>query len=1100
MTNMSARRQPSNTSLSKFARDLSPAPQARSLDFCNSFWGFGDGGVDVLFARMRGATRTIEELRAFWKERAIIEEDYAKRLAKLAKIALGRDEIGELRNSLDAIKLETERQANFHLGLAQQIRSELEAPTTNFNKRQQQHHKSNQTGIEKEFKNKQIQETYVNKAREKYENDCMRINSYTAQSQLVQGKDLEKITLKLERTQGTVQANQREFANYAKALQDTVQKWEIDWKAFCDSCQDMEEHRLEFMKDILWAYANAVSTVCVSDDESCEKIRVALEQMEPDRDMEHFVREYGTGNQIPDPPAFVNYQAEDSIPSASARPTCRISQFARASTREYPLRQPSMPPEEEPMNFTGVGAGGGSKRTDPYTQEAQDNQTRQPIRSNAQADTQPQQIPHTNGHNVYQQQLSTSPSNPSPMQALAAAQSAVRKQSVRRQSSMASPAQQQQQLHRVLQDPHAETIDPTAETFIKVGNSAYKVDLSKDPQQLGSGPSNRANATSPLKQLSTNGTTVDPLVKQLEELQMAVSTSGSVRRNTISKAKASTEQQKPTHASSSSISNRPAASGGMGPSSLSPPGATPGTPGGANPQNRSPSPGRDYRNSAEVVVGAHPSVSRSTSPNPPTAAFMVPKSTSPAGAENVKDVLADYQQSLPGERKAISRANSMNHGHAPTQSQTSINAPGQQPQQQQQQQQQPPQMNGQVQAQNLTRPPSQLGHAGIGAHGSRSTSPAPISRGPSPAPGQAVRPNSFIQPPAQLGQNMARTPSPNTVGIALDPSGRVLHDELAQRYGQPSPQFQQPPPQMAPQQQQQQMQPPQQRLSQPVYQPPPPPPLQIPQQQQQPQQPQQQSQRRNSFVQPNMTPAPAMVPPPVSAPYGVSPSPVMYQHQHTPSPQPSYIQSTGFSPSPGQYQQPPAQQQPPPQQPQQARYSQQQPVQHQPPQSVQQMSYGSVNSLNGVQRASPGYYGNSTPPQQQQVQQVPPHQQQQQPVQMVAQQQQPRGYQQQQQLQQPPPQQNPYMYRAPSPAHQPVQRSPSPQPPQIADDGNQILFYVKALYDYTATIDEEFDFQAGDIIAVTATPEDGWWSGELLDENRRQKGRNVFPSNFVCLF
>jgi len=59
---------------------------------------------------------------------------------------------------------------------------------------------------------------------------------------------------------------------------------------------------------------------------------------------------------------------------------------------------------------------------------------------------------------------------------------------------------------------------------------------------------------------------------------------------------------------------------------------------------------------------------------------------------------------------------------------------------------------------------------------------------------------------------------------------------------------------------------------------------------------------------------------------------------------------------------------------------------------------------------------------------------------------------------------------------------------------------VKALYDYTATIEEEFDFQAGDIIAVTATPEDGWWSGELLDEARRQKGRNVFPSNFVCLF
>ena len=91
---MSARRQPSSTSLSKFARVNSPDLSNRSLDFCNAFWGNTEGGVDVLFARMRGAARTVEEVRAFWKERASIGEDYSKRLSKLAKQALGRDEIG----------------------------------------------------------------------------------------------------------------------------------------------------------------------------------------------------------------------------------------------------------------------------------------------------------------------------------------------------------------------------------------------------------------------------------------------------------------------------------------------------------------------------------------------------------------------------------------------------------------------------------------------------------------------------------------------------------------------------------------------------------------------------------------------------------------------------------------------------------------------------------------------------------------------------------------------------------------------------------------------------------------------------------------------
>ena len=70
-TAMSARRQASTTSLSKYARAGSPDPASRSLDYCNAFWGPSDAGVDVLFARMRGASRTMEELRNFWKERCV---------------------------------------------------------------------------------------------------------------------------------------------------------------------------------------------------------------------------------------------------------------------------------------------------------------------------------------------------------------------------------------------------------------------------------------------------------------------------------------------------------------------------------------------------------------------------------------------------------------------------------------------------------------------------------------------------------------------------------------------------------------------------------------------------------------------------------------------------------------------------------------------------------------------------------------------------------------------------------------------------------------------------------------------------------------------
>jgi hypothetical protein len=40
------------------------------LDFCNAFWGQGDRGYEVIMARLRGAGRTVDELRGFWKERS----------------------------------------------------------------------------------------------------------------------------------------------------------------------------------------------------------------------------------------------------------------------------------------------------------------------------------------------------------------------------------------------------------------------------------------------------------------------------------------------------------------------------------------------------------------------------------------------------------------------------------------------------------------------------------------------------------------------------------------------------------------------------------------------------------------------------------------------------------------------------------------------------------------------------------------------------------------------------------------------------------------------------------------------------------------------
>ena len=173
----------------------------------------------------------------------------------------------ELRVSLDTLRSETERQAETHLELASQIRLDLEGPTATFHQKQIAHRRNVQAPLERKFKEKQVHESYVKKSREKYEADCLRINSYTQQTSYMQGSDLAKVQQKLQRTKQTMIGNERDFSRFTKELLDLIRTWEKEWKEYCDSCQDLEEERMDFMKDILWTYANDISTICVADDQ-----------------------------------------------------------------------------------------------------------------------------------------------------------------------------------------------------------------------------------------------------------------------------------------------------------------------------------------------------------------------------------------------------------------------------------------------------------------------------------------------------------------------------------------------------------------------------------------------------------------------------------------------------------------------------------------------------------------------------------------------------------------------------------------------------------------------------------------------------------------
>lgn len=325
------------------AASIADAPPSVPLSFSNNFWGRDDAGVDPLLTRMQNAKTTCDELRAYYGARAAIEEDYARKLAQLSRKPLGSTEQGTLRASLDVTRGETEAMAKQHALIAQQMKSECEEPLAAFAGGLKERRKIVQNGVERLLKTKQAQTAHVNKSRDKYEQDCLRIKGYLAQGHMVMGQEERKNKAKLEKTQINMASNSNEYEAAVKVLEETTGRWNKEWKVACDKFQDLEEERLDFAKSSLWAFANVASTVCVSDDASCEKIRLCLEKCEVEKDITTFIKTCGSGQEIPDPPKYINFCRGDvdNASDISDEDGYTVAQFSRSTNPAFRSSSPN---------------------------------------------------------------------------------------------------------------------------------------------------------------------------------------------------------------------------------------------------------------------------------------------------------------------------------------------------------------------------------------------------------------------------------------------------------------------------------------------------------------------------------------------------------------------------------------------------------------------------------------------------------------------------------------------------------------------------------------------------------------------------------------
>ncbi len=293
---------------------------------------------------MQSAKVTGDELKSFYTTRAQIEDEYARKLANLARKPLGSSESGTLRMSLDVVRGEVESMAKQHQVIATQMKSELDEPLAAFTGAMKERRKIVQGGIEKLLKSKNQQTSTVYKSRDRFEQDCLKIKGYLAQGHMVMGQEERKNKAKLEKTQIQMSSNSNEYEAAVKVLEETTGKWNREWKAACDKFQDLEEERIDFFKSSLWSFANIASTVCVSDDASCEKVRLSLEDCDVEKDITQFIKDSGTGQEIPDPPKYINFCRGDIDDNVSAHESengdYSVAQFPRSMNPTFRTSSP----------------------------------------------------------------------------------------------------------------------------------------------------------------------------------------------------------------------------------------------------------------------------------------------------------------------------------------------------------------------------------------------------------------------------------------------------------------------------------------------------------------------------------------------------------------------------------------------------------------------------------------------------------------------------------------------------------------------------------------------------------------------------------------
>ncbi|OPJ86630.1 F-BAR domain only protein 1 [Patagioenas fasciata monilis] len=318
--------------------------------FTEHFWGEKNHGFDVLYHNMKHGQISTKELADFVRERAAIEENYAKAMVKLSKMATNGTQLGTFAPLWEVFRISSDKLALCHLELMKKLH-DLIKEISRYGEEQGRVHKKSKEEVSGTLEAVQLLHGVAQllpKSKESYHSKCQEYERLRKEG--TSQKEIDKAELKSKKAG---EALRRAVEKYNAARADFEQRMLDSAARF----QEVEEAHLRHMKGLIGSYSHSVEDTHVQIGQVHEEFKQNVENIGTEMLLRRFAESKGTGRERPGALDFDEYRLAPAQegPKRSRSKAFRIPGLSRKERDRDAVESPDAEvgcPEVDEDGFT----------------------------------------------------------------------------------------------------------------------------------------------------------------------------------------------------------------------------------------------------------------------------------------------------------------------------------------------------------------------------------------------------------------------------------------------------------------------------------------------------------------------------------------------------------------------------------------------------------------------------------------------------------------------------------------------------------------------------------------------------------------------------